>query len=75
MGRGLMITGAALLNRDAGAADLTDRQREVLSVVRTYEAGAGELPSSGWLARRLAISRPAAWEYLRRLEARRGGRG
>jgi len=50
--------------RPAPAADLTDRQRSVLRLVEEFAAVAGELPSAGYLARRLSISRRRAWTHL-----------
>jgi len=65
-----MINGSALQNRSIGTDDLSDRQRQVVELVRDYAAAAGELPSSGWLARRLQISRQTAYDHLRRLARR-----
>jgi DNA-binding CsgD family transcriptional regulator len=62
-----MINGSVLQNRSIGAEDLSDRQREVVELVRNYEATTGEIPSSGWLARRLQVSRQTAYNHLRRI--------
>lgn len=54
----------ALDNRAVMPSDLTDRQREVLSLVRDYYHVARELPSAGWIARRLSISRATAHAHM-----------
>lgn len=46
---------------------LTQRQREVASLVRDYVAVARELPSAGWLSRRMNISRERARQHIESL--------
>ncbi len=63
-----MIRPEDLRNRMVPPAKPTsDQQREIVAVVREYIAvSRGEWPSSGWLARRLSISRQRAYEQLLR---------
>jgi DNA-binding CsgD family transcriptional regulator len=51
--------------------ELTARQREVAELVQRYHAAAQELPSCGWLARRLSISRERARQHMDALRAKR----
>jgi hypothetical protein len=53
------------------AGELTDRQREVLRLVQLYRAATQELPSAGWLSRRLRISRQRARDHLVTLRQKR----
>lgn len=46
---------------------LTDRQQAVFVLVEQYYAVAHEMPSSGWISRRMAISRKRAWQHLQAL--------
>lgn len=46
---------------------LTPRQQEVLDVIRRYYALIGEGASTGYLARRLAMSEPRAHQHLEAL--------
>lgn len=62
-----MITPDMLTNR---AATLPPRQSEAVALVEQYRQVAGELPSFGWLSRRLNISRPSAYRLLSRASAR-----
>jgi hypothetical protein len=50
---------------------LTARQAEAAVLVRSYVEFAGELPSSGWLARRLNVSRQRAYQFLELFGERR----
>ena len=59
-----MITPSDLVNRAIAPGEITSRQREVLVLVRQYYAAAHELPSAGWLSRRLKISRATAHEHM-----------
>jgi DNA-binding FadR family transcriptional regulator len=59
------------ITRHADAKPLSDRQQLALELVHQYVAVAHELPSSGWLARRLSISRKRAWEHLESLRVKR----
>lgn len=49
------------------APALTDRQQAVLVLVEQYYAAAHEMPSAGWLSRRLLISRKRAWQHVQAL--------
>lgn len=62
-----MITPAELQNRAVLAEPITARQREVLQLVQAYYAVALELPSTGWISRRLNISRQRAHALMERL--------
>ncbi len=42
----------------------TERQQTVVALVTRYYEAADELPSSGWLARKLSISRQTAYRHL-----------
>ena len=59
-----MIQPSDLHNRATLPAALTDRQQQVLVLVRQYQAVACELPSTGWLSRRLNISRQRALDHI-----------
>lgn len=59
-----MIRSADLENRAVTSRTLTERQLEVLQLARGYYAVAREWPSSGWISRRLRISRATAHEHL-----------
>lgn len=59
-----MIESRDLVNRAEGAATLTPRQREVRALYCAYVAVAEEPPSSGWIARRLRISRKSAYLHV-----------
>lgn len=66
-----MIHGSDLQNMAvASPPRLTDRQHEVVSLIAAYLAVAHEMPSAGWLARRLAISRQRAQQHLDVLRTR-----
>jgi len=43
---------------------LTTRQREVATLIDRYVQAAGEMPSAGWLSRRLEVSRQTAHEHV-----------
>ncbi len=62
--------GTELTHRAIRPAALTDRQRQVVELVTAYVTVAQELPSSGWLARRLQISRQTAHHHVATLRAR-----
>ena len=49
---------------------LTNRQRAVLLLVTQYRAVALEMPSAGWVARRLSISRQRAYTHIDQLRRR-----
>lgn len=61
-----------LVNRQAlsPVTTLTDRQRTVLSLATQYYAVAEEWPSTGWISRRLHISRKRAWQHMNLLRER-----
>lgn len=59
-----MITNSDLSNRQINPEELTDRQRQALTLVEAYYQVAQEAPSYGWLARRLGVSRQTAVEYI-----------
>ena len=59
-----MITPGELQNGAALPDDLTNRQREVADLVARYVAVAHEMPSAGWLSRRMSISRERARQHL-----------
>ena len=63
-----MITPDDLDNR---AVPLTPRQAEAVQLVERYYQAAGEMPSYGWLARRIAISRTSAYHLMARVRQRR----
>ncbi len=48
----------------SGSPDLSERQAAVLALVQAYYGLSHELPSSGWLARRLTISPERARQHL-----------
>lgn len=50
---------------------LTDRQQTVSDLVEAYVAIAHEMPSAGWLSRRLDISRQRAQQHLEAIRAKR----
>lgn len=52
---------------------LTIRQRQAAALVENYVAVAQEMPSAGWLGRRLSISRQRARELMTSIE-RKGHR-
>jgi biotin operon repressor len=56
--------------RDATPVALTDRQQTVLALVTSYYEVAREMPSSGWISRRLSISRKRAWEHVQALRGK-----
>lgn len=62
-----MITSSELNDRAVPPAALTDRQQEVLTLVQRYQSVAHELPSAGWLSRRLNISRQKALFHVEAL--------
>lgn len=66
-----MIETHELQNRAVGPADLTDRQQQAYQLVRSYLSVARELPSSGWLARQLGISRRRALDHIEALRRKR----
>lgn len=49
---------------------LSGRQREVAALIQKYYAGANELPSYGWLARQLDVTRQTAREYVEALKTK-----
>lgn len=49
---------------------MSDRQRAVVALVRNYRRVAEEMPSAGWLARRLGVSRQRARHHLETIRAR-----
>jgi DNA-binding GntR family transcriptional regulator len=49
---------------------LSERQQQVFDLARRYYGVSDELPSSGWLARRLAISPQRARQHLDILRSR-----
>ena len=54
-------------HRLAGPSDprvLTDREREVMTIIEQYRSVAHEPPSAGWISRRLQISRQRAHELM-----------
>lgn len=64
-----MMPGAMLRTEDhraiiAASETLTARESEVAVLVSSYYTVARELPSAGWLARRLSISRKNAREHV-----------
>jgi hypothetical protein len=63
-----MIEPSTLSNRGPASLrpveSLTDRERDVVRLVNAYVSVAQELPSAGWLSRRLAISRERARELM-----------
>jgi Mn-dependent DtxR family transcriptional regulator len=59
-----MITNTDLAQRDVKQTELTDRQRQALTLIEDYYRVAHEAPSYGWLARRLGVSRQTAVEYI-----------
>lgn len=52
---------------ESGAAQLTDRQRAVLSAIRHYCRETGEVPTISYLARRLGLDRSTVREHLEAL--------
>jgi len=66
-----MITPDQLSNRAIDTSEITSRQLEVLTLVREYYAVAKELPSAGYLSRRLKISRQRAHAIMERLRSTR----
>jgi hypothetical protein len=52
------------------AYPLSARQQTVVTLVTQYYAVAQELPSCGWLARRLSISRQRAYTHMETLRRR-----
>lgn len=62
--------GTDLAHRQVRPAALTDRQRQVVELVTAYVTVAQEAPSSGWLARRLRISRQTAHHHVTSLRER-----
>jgi biotin operon repressor len=65
------MTPDVLTHRQTVAPTLSERQQTVLTLVTAYYAVAHEWPSSGWLSRRLQISRKRAWQHLTTLRDRR----
>ena len=60
-----MIRSADLQHRQAHEPmPLTERQRQVVELYQRYASVAEEPPSTGWLARRLNISRQHAHRHL-----------
>lgn len=59
-----MINAGDLSNREIEPETLTTRQREVYTLVTAYYSVAREWPSSGWLSRRLNISRKSAYLHM-----------
>jgi DNA-binding CsgD family transcriptional regulator len=59
-----MIDPASLKNRAVMRPGFTDRQETAVAWVERYYEVAMELPSTGWLARRMSISRKRAWEHM-----------
>jgi DNA-binding CsgD family transcriptional regulator len=57
--------------KDLPPGALTPRQKEVARLVTDYYSVAGELPSAGWLARRLDISRQRALVHVETLRRKR----
>ena len=53
-------------HRPSGGAPptLTDREREVLTIITAYVSVAHESPSAGWLSRRLQIHRSRAHQLM-----------
>jgi hypothetical protein len=56
---------------DTTERELTERQRAVDQLVRAYVEVAHEMPSAGWLSRRLKISRERARQHLQAIRAKR----
>lgn len=59
-----MVDTSDLQHGVVDARTLTTRQEEAARLVTEYLAAAKELPSTGWLSRRMAISRQRAHHYL-----------
>lgn len=66
-----MMRSSDLENRLVAGDELTDRQRDVASLVQQYIAVAHEMPSAGWLSRRLNISRERARQHLEAIREKR----
>lgn len=65
-----MIRSSDLQDRQVASVTLTDRQQEVFRLVTDYYAVAHELPSTGWISRRLHISRQRAQVLLETLRSK-----
>lgn len=61
-----LLTRPAILPVRSVAREPSERQQKVLDLVQAYYAVAEEWPTSGWLSRRLNISRARAWHHLQR---------
>lgn len=66
-----MIRSSDLQNRAVLPDELTDRQRDVATLVDQFLAVAHEMPSAGWLSRRLKISRERARQHLEAIREKR----
>jgi DNA-binding MarR family transcriptional regulator len=55
---------ASLADRVVDARELSDRQQAVATLVERYYSVAREMPSAGWLARQLSISRQRAHAHI-----------
>lgn len=62
-----MISPSELNNRAVQSDPMTERQREAFALLRQYYALSNELPSTGWLSRRLNISRQRAHAIMESL--------
>lgn len=59
-----MGPGMAKQPQTATSADLTDRQREVLTTVETYNVATGEPCPAAYLARRLGLHHSTVRQHL-----------
>lgn len=64
--RSELVTRPATPPMPAPVRPLSERQQTVVTLVTAYYSVAQEWPSSGWLSRRLNISRARAWQHLQR---------
>ncbi len=65
-----MIDPRELHNGSTLPSSLTTRQQDAAELVSSYMSVAREMPSSGWLARRMNISRQRAHRYLEVVRAK-----
>jgi hypothetical protein len=65
-----MTPEPTMTNREQHVPPRTERQHTVVTLVTRYYAAADEYPTSGWLARKLSISRQTAYRHLQTMRSR-----